>query len=304
DRNSAGLQAYFDMENYVNASTSTHRVFDVDGQAPILTAARAGGGPYDVATVYPFPGHGPTYHFVAGNSPVNIGAAMAPSSNGYVWDTGDNTQAISVNSGGVYVRTSFWGGCTFQDTFEVAILAVTLADFQAVPEEQAVSLTWETATESNNLAFVIQRSADGVAFEDLNEIPGAGNSQVLLHYGFTDHQPHAGQNWYRLKMVDYDGGIEYSDIRLVNLDQNGTLSATIYPNPAQDRLWIDFGGRNIDHASAELYDLAGQRVTGINMGQLIGAPMTMTLSGVAPGVYLLKVTADGQKLTRKVMIKN
>jgi len=75
-----------------------------------------------------------------------------------------------------------------------------------------IELYWVTSNEINNDYFTIEKSNDGINFEIVEIILGAGNSDILLEYSFVDKNPINGISYYRLKQTDFDGKFEYSDI--------------------------------------------------------------------------------------------
>ncbi|MBL0100798.1 MAG: hypothetical protein IPP49_12800 [Saprospiraceae bacterium] len=82
-------------------------------------------------------------------------------------------------------------------------------------KESKTLLNLITASETNNDYFTIERSGDGVAYEAIGQIKGAGNSSKEISYEFVDEKPLSGINYYRIKQTDFDGQYSYSDIRSV-----------------------------------------------------------------------------------------
>ena len=109
-------------------------------------------------------------------------------------------------------------------------LPVELLNFNAEKNNRAVDLSWQTASEHNNDFFTVERSSDGYIFEPLTIVKGAENSNELLSYKAQDLQPLDGISYYRLKQTDFDGAVEYSDIKIV--DMEGNSNVMIYPNPS------------------------------------------------------------------------
>ena len=101
-------------------------------------------------------------------------------------------------------------------------------------KKKKVLLTWQTATELNNDYFEVQRAADGKTWEAIGKVKGAGNSNALLDYNFTDKKPLEGINFYRLLQVDFDRQSEYSPIISINYEKSSlfnTVEVQLYPNP-------------------------------------------------------------------------
>ncbi len=140
-------------------------------------------------------------------------------------------------------------------------LPISLLKFEAVLEGQhAVAVSWVTASETNNDYFTVEKSPDGVNFEEVESIDGAGNSTRMLTYNSADYSPFTGQSYYRLKQTDFDGKFTYSNIVPINTGAQSTL--TVYPNPAADNDAIKMivPTNFIDKKVViEVYDLQGRK---------------------------------------------
>ncbi|HEY1038492.1 MAG TPA: hypothetical protein VGF30_03760, partial [Bacteroidia bacterium] len=86
-------------------------------------------------------------------------------------------------------------------------------------KNHTVQLKWQTASETNNNYFELQRSTDDLNFTDIARIDGAGNSNTLINYKYIDENPIQGNNYYRLKQVDFDGNFHYSPIELAYFEK-------------------------------------------------------------------------------------
>jgi hypothetical protein len=95
---------------------------------------------------------------------------------------------------------------------------------------EEVCLEWKTATEINNEYFNIQRSTDGIAFENIGRVEGAGNSSTSVSYNYTDVSPYQGISYYRLKQNDFNGLFSYSDMVAVEFRRD-EFRFDLYPNP-------------------------------------------------------------------------
>jgi hypothetical protein len=110
-------------------------------------------------------------------------------------------------------------------------LPVELTFFTAENNANRVELNWQTASEKNNDFFEVQRSFDGKEFQVLGIVEGNVDSQSTIDYDFSDYSPLAGDSYYRLRQVDYDGAFEYSDVVRINRVEASDLVAV--PNPTQ-----------------------------------------------------------------------
>ncbi|MEO0728232.1 MAG: T9SS type A sorting domain-containing protein [Bacteroidota bacterium] len=116
-----------------------------------------------------------------------------------------------------------------------AALPVELVYFAASKIAEVVLLEWQTASESNNRGFDMLHSIDGLDWRNIGFVAGNVNAQESNSYAFTHSKPVIGDNYYRLRQLDFDGQYSDSAIRTVKFD--GTTAGfelQVYPNPAAD----------------------------------------------------------------------
>ena len=97
------------------------------------------------------------------------------------------------------------------------LLPVQLLYFRGSFMTDSVYLTWATATETNNDYFTLERSADGMDFQPIARISGAGHSKTKLEYGHGDKKPTGSILYYRLRQTDFDGTFETFNIIAVDV---------------------------------------------------------------------------------------
>ncbi len=85
------------------------------------------------------------------------------------------------------------------------IIPVELTSFTAISVDQAVLLSWRTATETNNRGFEIQRQQGSDSWVKLGFVAGKGTTTEPQVYSYKDNDVSSGTNTYRLKQIDYDG---------------------------------------------------------------------------------------------------
>ena len=177
------------------------------------------------------------------------------------------------------------------------ILPVELIKFTARKEGEAVSLRWLTASESNNMGFELERSADAASWETLDFIHGNGTTSSPQTYQYVDETPMSGHNYYRLKQIDFNGQFEYSDIVVVYID-NQQSTFNIFPNPVtKDHFQLQFS--ETLNATVEVYDLTGRLL----YSQLIKNRNTMELGPLPAGIYTIQYTSEGIRQTQKLQVK-
>ncbi|MGI9160445.1 MAG: hypothetical protein ACR2K1_11910, partial [Saprospiraceae bacterium] len=119
------------------------------------------------------------------------------------------------------------------------VLPVELLFFDAQADGNAARLRWATAMERQNAYFAVERGAERLNFREIGRMAGAGYSDQMTAYTFTDLRPEPGLNYYRLRQVDFDGTETYSPARAVRFDQPKRLDqAVLFPSPASTILWV------------------------------------------------------------------
>jgi hypothetical protein len=141
-------------------------------------------------------------------------------------------------------------------------LPVELISFTAILNGKDVALNWTTASELNNHGFEIQRKALGGDFATVGFIDGHGTSTQKNEYSYTDKILTDGKYFYRLKQIDFNGTLEYSniievDVRSVDkfmLEQN-------YPNPFNPSTKISWQSPVSGRQVLKVFDVLGNEIT-------------------------------------------
>jgi hypothetical protein len=115
-----------------------------------------------------------------------------------------------------------------------SFLPIKLVSFSQKQTTNGIQVSWITGTETNNDFFTIEQSTDGVTWERVTRVKGAGNSTQERTYSFTDTNPYEGIIYYRLKQTDFNGVFTYSDITSMNIQKTDTIQCVVYPTPASN----------------------------------------------------------------------
>lgn len=96
-----------------------------------------------------------------------------------------------------------------------------------------VLLSWSVGNEEPGRLYYIEVSTDGTNFTDVGSEPSnALSSNASYNYTYTTPDGATGKLYFRIKQVDERGGISYSSICVVNLDNGVNSNFSIFPNPA------------------------------------------------------------------------
>ena len=90
-------------------------------------------------------------------------------------------------------------------------LPVKFIDYSATLVDGSIKVKWSTAMESNNRGFYVLKY-DGMVFNQIGFVTGAGNSNSINEYRFADSDIKGGYNYYQIKQIDYDGAMDLSNV--------------------------------------------------------------------------------------------
>lgn len=168
-------------------------------------------------------------------------------------------------------------------------LPLTLVSFTAKERECTTTLQWVTTDEVNVSHFEVQESNNGTSFTTISTTSakntGTENSYAVATPVTND------KTFYRLKMVDIDGRVKYSQVALITAACNGRI--LLYPVPAKDKLYL----RNVSAGSTYIiYDNTGKA---IRNGRITNPVHELHIEGIVPGIYYINLVdnaGDSKKL--------
>jgi hypothetical protein len=177
------------------------------------------------------------------------------------------------------------------------MLPVKLSDFSVRASQTTVLVKWKTDMEQNADRFIIQRSTDGVYWQNAGEVKATGNSSVPVEYAFNDTRPGSPMLYYRLKIIDIDKYFDFSPVKTATLGIDNQV--IIYPNPAKEYFSITAS------SSSDLI----QGVLLSDRGSLLKkfegkTHVRVELTGVPPGSYFIKLTTDSIEYRNFKLIVN
>ena len=145
------------------------------------------------------------------------------------------------------------------------VIPVELTSFTGSVNNGIVSLLWQTATETNNRGFEVQRKTGDYNWQTIGFVSGKGTSTQLSNYTYSDNP--AGITTltkisYRLKQLDYDGTVNYS--KEINVEFSGAPKSFSldqnYPNPFNPATVIRYAVPTESKVKVIVYNLSGEVV--------------------------------------------
>ena len=180
-------------------------------------------------------------------------------------------------------------------------LPINLTSFTASNLNSTAVLKWTTSQETNNKEFIIQKSTNGSSFDSIGTVISSTPSSTLPRsYRFIDGSLDQ-DSYYKLKEVDVDGKVSYSNVVSVRANTNA-VAFVILNNGKQAQLAArgnynstiplniaitNSDGRILLNAAGTLHDL--------------NEAMQTKLSNMPSGVYFSKILYNNKTTTLKLI---
>lgn len=208
---------------------------------------------------------------------------------------GDGAYALFNPSGGAATTYSNSGaGCVVP----IVILPIELVDFYAVQDGNKNDVIWKVASEKNILGYIIEKSEDGILFQEFSRLYVDNNEKHYKTYSVEDPNPNSEITYYRLSTIDHNGKINHHKIIDINRT-NKNWEAILYQN--DNNLVIEFKNSIPKNSTAELFDLSGKILADET---IIESQTKINTQNFADGIYFLKISTPYKTQNHKVIIQN
>jgi hypothetical protein len=214
-----------------------------------------------------------------------------------------NISSIAANQSNVKVRVRsvqpgwdwWWAVDNFQ-VFGSYIIPVELTSFSAEIIDSKVFLNWETATETNNMGFEIERKSGAAEFVKIGFVEGHSTTTEKQNYQFIDIMKDVQANslTYRLKQIDYDGSYEYStEVFVDNQAPTEFALHQNYPNPFNPATTISYSLPIKAQVELVIYNTLGESITRLVNEEKEAGKYTVKFdaTNLPSGIYFYKLQA-------------
>ena len=208
--------------------------------------------------------------------------------------------SANIGSASGPVRMKIGSNVTISGTSHEEPLPVSLTSFTGKGQGSSVVLNWTTASEKGNSHFDILRSADGKTFNKIDRIEGAGTSENINRYSYTDTQPLRGTAYYQLRQIDFNGNSELSNIISVENELSGkNLQAYITAN---GQVEVAYLSNKTSAAQLGIYDISGRKV----INQLLqlqkgNNQISVPVNLINAGVYVVRLAVGETEVVAKFL---
>ena len=216
-----------------------------------------------------------------------LGSAQA---NLYVGASNATTHSFNGKMDDVRIYNYSLSQAEIQAIFAATPLAVEwLNPLTARKQHGNVLLQWTVAQQVNNDKFIVEHSIDGIHFQTIQTIPADSDWVLPKSFSIVHTSPKNGNNYYRIKQVDYDGKFDYSNVALVRFEGKDLF---IYPNPATQEIHLQT--KKEVTRQIEIFNTTGQLVKTLSQ-----KGTTVPIDDLPEGIYWIQITEDNQRFLNK-----
>jgi len=213
-----------------------------------------------------------------------------------------------LNPGSNYVICYTWQAACSQDTtwpymWGQSTLPINLVSFEARAARQYIDVMWSTASEVNTSEFIVERTRNGKDFTPVGKLKAAGNSTTLKSYSVRDLNPLEGNNYYRLKEIDFDGSVTTHKLVYAQFARTNNNEIDVIPNPAKDVINIKFPSQKDDQVHVVITDTRGRLIRNeITTAQSEGINfIEFDLSDIPQGIYAVRLFTSEKNLNTRFL---
>lgn len=185
-------------------------------------------------------------------------------------------------------------------------LPITLISFTAAytGTTHSVLINWAVASQLNNKYFVVEKTLDGINFQEVDTLPGAGTYPFTKYYSAIDNNPTQGISYYRLKQIDMDGHTtEFAPVA-VFIGNTPSNSLHLYPNPIGSGLnsaTLVYNSTNQNRLTINISDMTGRIINSFTLNNIKNGEniFPINTSELVPGMYILQAISNQELYTLK-----
>ena len=182
--------------------------------------------------------------------------------------------------------------------FNDSPLPIELLTFKAECLNNKALLKWQTASESNNDYFTLEKSFDDQKWTFIAKINGAGNSTSLQNYSFLINTEESNQlTYFRLKQTDFDGHYSYSSKIMLENCVKSPLTFELYPNPSNGTLYFNYSGDLSEFVSLKIVNAIGEDFKKFTCFQ-----SEINLRNYPAGAYFFQIQFKDRTVVEKIIV--
>jgi hypothetical protein len=256
-----------------------------------------------------------------GSSTITVNNALPTSL--YTWTTpngtivGDNVgPSINVSSAGMYiVSQELMDSCGVsyaKDTVTITndplcvLLKTDIKDFKADVSSKGTLLSWLAYNNGGAKKYELERSNGKDGFTTIGNVPTKISSSSAT-YNFLDYTALAENTvlYYRLKITDLNGNIQYSRIVSVNV-VNDKPRMQLYTGSGNKEYHLQVSSLENEQAEVTIFNIAGSKLRSLQVNIQDRSTLINlgNFNSWKAGVYVVKLVAGNNTLSEKMIVLN
>lgn len=181
-------------------------------------------------------------------------------------------------------------------------LPIELLSYQAECYNDKTKITWTTTAETENRSFTVEKSQNGVDFEDLATVNAKGQYNNVNNYELVDANSFSGITYFRLRQTDLNGNTRLLGTVSAKCDPKDFEVLNVYNRNANE-LVLNYKIDNEQAFNITLYNTIGQQMATLLHKSVKGMnEVNFDVSNYSNGVYFLVMKNDKHSFTRKVIL--
>jgi archaellin len=190
-------------------------------------------------------------------------------------------------------------------TINLTYVPVELTSFTANINLNQVELNWSTATETNNYGFEVERRSESDSYKKVGFTKGNGTTTKVMNYNFVDKNVTNGKYFYRLKQIDLDGTVSYSNEINAEVEPPKVFALEHnYPNPFNPSTAIKYSIAKDGMVNISIYNTLGEKIGTIVNESLKAGNYEVQFDArqFASGIYFYKMESGDFVSVKKMML--
>ena len=181
-------------------------------------------------------------------------------------------------------------------------LPTNFVSVSAVQQGNAIAVNFTTANEQNMSSYEVEESANGNSFTKGTSIKA--NNTATANYNWLDATINNGNNYYRIKAIEKNGVVKYSQVVNVRTGTKGAEFA-VYPNPVKGGT-VNVQLMNVEQGlySIKIVNKLGQEIAAKTIAHNGGsATQSINIGNVASGTYNMVISNGTTSVTKTVIVE-
>lgn len=168
-------------------------------------------------------------------------------------------------------------------------------------EENRVELSWINRNEASIVLYQLERSLDGMIYSIVAE-KVVGDYAYDNIYEVIDNQPEPGINYYRIKVIDYDGRVEYSNVAVIKNSEFHEV--VLFPNPCTEKgFYLTVDDSFDELVTVRVFALRGRLLFKKEWNAKFEKTCFIdTSTGIIKGFYHVIITSEDKRINKRIFV--